>query len=93
MTSLPAEDKLTIAVTLAGRPRFLDRPKGEPLERTLARMQMTAAKGGAGPCTYLRACHTTKSNPSPVSPERWVLAVLPAFYVSLERVFSPSTVR
>ena len=49
VTSLPGEDKLTIAVTLAGRSRFLDRPKGELLERTLMRLQMNAAKHGAGP--------------------------------------------
>ncbi|KAK9846341.1 hypothetical protein WJX81_001906 [Elliptochloris bilobata] len=44
VTSLPAGDKLTIAVTLAGRQRFMDRPKAELLERTLFRLQMNAAK-------------------------------------------------
>lgn len=49
VTSLPGEDKLTIAVTLAGRFRFLDRPKGELLDRTLTRLQINAAKHGADP--------------------------------------------
>jgi len=47
VTSLPAEDKLTIAVVISGRQRFMDRPKAEALERTLTRMQMNAAKPGA----------------------------------------------
>lgn len=54
MTSLPGEDKLTIAVTLAGRSRFLDRPKGELLGRTLTRLQMNAAKHGASPMRLFR---------------------------------------
>ena len=40
----PASDEnLQIALTLAGKQRFMDRPKTEPLEKTLARMQKNAA--------------------------------------------------
>lgn len=47
VTLLPSEDTITIAITLAGRQRFLDRPKAEVLERTLVRMARNAVKPGA----------------------------------------------
>jgi hypothetical protein len=43
--SLPEEDKLEIAILLAGRERFMKRPKLESLEKTLARLQKNASDG------------------------------------------------
>lgn len=41
--SLPEEPNLTITLTVGGRQRNLDRPKSEPLEKPLARLQKAAA--------------------------------------------------
>ena len=91
VTSLPGEDKLTIAVTLAGRSRFLDRPKGELLERTLTRLQMNVAKHGAGPsplCRMLAVYQTTLGPLGGPKAECW--RCLPAFYLFFERQLPPS---
>ena len=39
----PAEDNVRIELVLAGKQRFMSRPKTEPLERTLNRIQIAAA--------------------------------------------------
>ena len=41
--SLPAEDNLQIELMVGGKQRYMDRPKTELLERTLARIQKNAA--------------------------------------------------
>jgi hypothetical protein len=42
---------------LGGKPRFMERPKGEPLERTLARIQKNAAPApGAHPSMRIFSC-------------------------------------
>ena len=40
----PGADTLTIELELAGRPRFMDRPTAEALDKTLARIQKNAVK-------------------------------------------------
>ena len=45
--SLPSEPHLTIELTLAGKPRFMARPKDEPLEKTLSRMARSALPAAA----------------------------------------------
>ena len=40
--SAPSDDNLQIALVLAGKRRFMDRPKTEALQKTLARMQKNA---------------------------------------------------
>ena len=39
----PAEESLQITLELGGKLRFMERPKAEALEKTLARMQKNAA--------------------------------------------------
>ena len=54
--SAPAADTLQIALVLGGKPRFMERPKAEALERTLARIQKNAAAApGAHPSSFLHA--------------------------------------
>jgi 2',5'-phosphodiesterase len=43
---LPSEPNLTITLTLAGKQRNLDRPRNEPLEKSLARIQKSAEPQG-----------------------------------------------
>ena len=45
-----AESTLQIALVLGGKPRFMQRPKGEALEKTLARIQKTAAQAPGMQC-------------------------------------------
>ncbi len=40
--SAPSDDNLQIALVLAGKRRFMDRPKDEALQKTLLRMQKNA---------------------------------------------------
>ena len=44
--SLPDQPNLTITLTIGGKQRNLDRPKNEPLEKPLSRIQKTSLGGG-----------------------------------------------
>lgn len=44
--SLPDQPNLTITLTIGGKQRNLDRPKSEPLEKPLSRIQKTSLGGG-----------------------------------------------
>ena len=63
--SAPSDDNLQIALVLAGKRRFMDRPKDEALQKTLLRMQKNAmpAIGTAFPLSpyWISALHCLRT--------------------------------